>query len=333
MSCARSSCAKAPEAFEDLVGRSGPLERLGLLIAPVDPLVDVAFEGGDARVDAAPELLGRQLRKDPFDEIEPGGAGGREVQKEARSLGQPAVDQGRLVSSVVVQDEVDVDIGGNATFDLVEEASELHTTVPAVATPGYLPGGNVESGEQGGRAVAGVVVRTPFHLPGSHRQKRLLPVESLDLRLLVDTQDDGVLRWVQVETDDIAHFLDEERVGRDLERLDPMRLEREGLPDAANRSRRHADPLSHRSAAPVAGVAGHGLQGMADHFLDLLIADRSGRSRPWLVAQPLQSPLYEPAPPLADRVHRNSEALANLGVRRTRSALQHSPGSGLIFWI
>ncbi len=52
-------------------------------------------------------------------------------------------------------------------------------------------------------------------------------VEGLDLALFVDAQDQGAIRRRQTETHDIAHFVDEQRVARQLERLAPMRLQAE----------------------------------------------------------------------------------------------------------
>ena len=55
----------------------------------------------------------------------------------------------------------------------------------------------------------------------------------MDLGLLVDAEHQGALGRVEVEADDVAHFLDEERVGRELEGVDQMGFEPEGPPDPA----------------------------------------------------------------------------------------------------
>ena len=61
----------------------------------------------------------------------------------------------------------------------------------------HLAGGDVEGGEQVGRAVALVVVRAPLGLARTHRQHRLRAVERLDLGLLVDAEDQRPLRRVR----------------------------------------------------------------------------------------------------------------------------------------
>lgn len=48
------------------------------------------------------------------------------------------------------------------------------------------------------------------------------------------SQDERFGRRRKVKADDVADLLDEERVGRQLERLGAMRLQRKGAPDAMN---------------------------------------------------------------------------------------------------
>jgi hypothetical protein len=54
---------------------------------------------------------------------------------------------------------------------------------------------------------------------------------ALNLALFIDAQDQRMLRRRQIEADDIAHLLDKQRIGRELEGLGAMRLEVESLPD------------------------------------------------------------------------------------------------------
>jgi len=75
-------------------------------------------------------------------------------------------------------------------------------------------------------------VAAPRRLAGAHRQHRLAAVERLDLGFFVHAQHDGMLGRRDVETHDVAHLGHEVRVGRELERLHPVRLQAEGAPDA-----------------------------------------------------------------------------------------------------
>src|SRR5213595_966048 len=117
-----------------------------------------------------------------------------------------------LVSGVVVNDRVDRLSLGKVRVDVIEEADELLMPVALhiAADDGAVE--NVEGGEQGGCAVAFVVVG---HRPGAsrlHRQSRLGAVEGLDLTLLVDRENDGVGGRVDVEADDVPELRSELRV-------------------------------------------------------------------------------------------------------------------------
>src|SRR3546814_1569899 len=74
-------------------------------------------------------------------------------------------------------------------FDLVQEATELLRAVAAIAFADDASGGDVERCEQGGHAVALVIMAAPLRLSWSHRQHRLAAVERLDLALFIDAQD------------------------------------------------------------------------------------------------------------------------------------------------
>jgi hypothetical protein len=59
----------------------------------------------------------------------------------------------------------------------------------------------------------------------SHRQNWLSSLERLALTLLVDAQNKRAFRRIQVQTDEIAQLLDEQRIGRELEGFGAMRLQ------------------------------------------------------------------------------------------------------------
>jgi hypothetical protein len=76
---------------------------------------DGILELGHARERAAADALLRNLSEEALDEIEPGGAGRREVQIES------ALHSLRLVGPVFVQHEVDVELPLRAPVDAVED--------------------------------------------------------------------------------------------------------------------------------------------------------------------------------------------------------------------
>src|SRR5690606_31848962 len=115
----------------------------------------------------------------------------------------------------------------------------------------------------------------------AHRQQRLRAIERLNLEFLIDAEDDGTLGRRQVEADNIAHLLHEQRIGRELEGFDAMRLQAEGAPDSMHRRRGMADLLGHAPQAPVRTALGTRLERLADRRSDLVVADFARRARAW----------------------------------------------------
>src|SRR5439155_2318109 len=119
------------------------------------------LEIGNAFVDAAAEQLGCELGEPALDEVEPAGAFGHEVEDEARVAEQPAPDRRGLVGGVVVEDQVQLELGWYLPVELVEELLELERAVAGVQAADHLAAGEIKRGEEAGRAVAFVVVADP----------------------------------------------------------------------------------------------------------------------------------------------------------------------------
>jgi hypothetical protein len=146
--------------------------------------------------------------------------------------------------------------------------------VPGVGPAGHLAGGDVEGGEEGGGAVADVVVGAPLHLPGTHGQQRLGPVESLDLALLIDAEHHRLLRRMQVKADHVGDLLLQLGVGAELEAARAVGLEVMVLPGSEHRRPAHPDPAGDLAAGPVGLALGRPIQGDADDLGDhLLVVD------------------------------------------------------------
>jgi hypothetical protein len=91
-----------------------------------------------------------------------------------------------------------------------------------------------------------------------HRQTRLGAVERLDLRLLVEREDDGVTRRVDLQADHVFELLGESRVGRQLEAAHPMRRQARLLPDLVHLGQRDAAGLGHGAYAQWVASPGGG---------------------------------------------------------------------------
>ena len=119
-----SFCLRQPGAvdlFQDSGALGLPAIRLGLEVV----MREVDVDGGDQFVDAgkaafAHDLVG-ELAKEAFDEVEPGGAGGSEVNVNAGMFFQPGADSGMLVGGVVVGDEMQRELRGRLAMEFFEK--------------------------------------------------------------------------------------------------------------------------------------------------------------------------------------------------------------------
>ena len=71
-----------------------------------------------------------------------------------------------------------------------------------------------------------VVVCAALRHARQHRQDRLCAIECLDLALFVDTEHQRAVRRRQIEPDDVADLVHEQRIARQLEGLRAVRAAR-----------------------------------------------------------------------------------------------------------
>jgi hypothetical protein len=143
--------------------------------------VMAAFSSCTLRWTPALDLLVGKQREPALHLVKPGSAGGREMQVIAGVSSEPGSDRRCLVGGVIVEHQVDVEIGWHGLFDRGQEPAEFDGAVALVATADDPAGGDVKNREQRGRAVALVVMTASLDLSRSHRQQRLRAVERLNL--------------------------------------------------------------------------------------------------------------------------------------------------------
>src|ERR1700722_5503928 len=128
-----------------------------------------------------------------------------------RALGQPVADQPGLVGRIIVPDQMHIEAGWHVGVDFIEELAEFSSTMMWMALADDLARGDIERGEQRGCTVPDVVVAASLRLAGPHWKDRLAAVERLYLGLFVDAEHQGMLRWGQIQPDNVAHFGDKIR--------------------------------------------------------------------------------------------------------------------------
>src|SRR5271156_4068605 len=109
---------------------------------------------------------------------------------------------GMFVGGIVVEHRVDRLLGRDLAFDGVEEADEFEVAVALHAAADYRSVQHAERGEQGGGAMALVIVCHGLAAPGLDRQSGLGAVERLDLAFFVEREPHGMCRGVELEGDE-----------------------------------------------------------------------------------------------------------------------------------
>lgn len=249
----RLECAASisGDAVQNLISRSGPNEWFGIFVVRVDKLSNRRLQFSDAAECAAPDSFVGEFGEPSLNQIQPGAIGRRKVDMESRALGQPVADDRRLVSAVVVEDEVNVQIGWDLSLDHIQKPAEFHGAMASVELANHAAGLQIQSGKQRSRAVAFIVVGAALQLPRLHGQQRLSPVQCLNLALFVDAEHQRVIGWVDIQASDVAHFFDQQRVWRQLESIRTVRLQSEGAPNAADGHSAESGGFRQSSRAPV----------------------------------------------------------------------------------
>lgn len=87
------------------------------------------LEFAGAAVNAAAQLLFTKQREPAFDQVKPGTTGRREMQMEARVAQQPTLNGRRLVGTVVVKNQVQVQLIGHTGVNGFKEVAKLDRAV------------------------------------------------------------------------------------------------------------------------------------------------------------------------------------------------------------
>jgi hypothetical protein len=136
----------------------------------------------------------------------------------------------------------------------------------------------------------------------------LRAIEGLNLRLLIDAEDRRMRRRIQIQPDDVPDLFDQERIVRQFERLAPVRLQAERVPNPVDGHATQAGGSRHVPGTPVRRAARRRFQRPDDHLLDLVIGDRPRGAGPRVVRQAVQALPDEAPSPLAHRRGRDMES-------------------------
>ena len=158
-----------------------------------------------------------------------------------------------FVGGVVVQNQVQVTVGWSSRIDQLQELQPFLVSVTALALANESPVGCVECGKESGGTMAHVIMGHGSRAAFLERKTRLRTVESLDLTLLIATEDQGMLGGIEIEPNDVFELLDKERIVGDLEGTCQVRLEPVLAPDLTDRGRANVQRLGQGPSTPLRG--------------------------------------------------------------------------------
>ncbi len=118
-------CAGAAGFGDNGGGGFGPDEGLRRFVVFGEIGLDSGLQGGDAGEHAAADAVSCDLGEEALDQIEPGRAGRREVQMEARMLCQPRFYGRSFVGAVIVDDQMQREAFVDRCVDLAQEFDEF----------------------------------------------------------------------------------------------------------------------------------------------------------------------------------------------------------------
>src|SRR5271169_58675 len=318
----RDAFTESGDAGEDFVGGLGPDERLWVFVIDVQVLADGALQLEGAAMGAAFDLASADQGEPALDKVEPGARSGREVHVKSRMTSEPTFDRGGLVRAVVVQDQMHVQLSGDVGFDRAQERKELLAAMTSMQLSDHAPRGDIQRREQTRRAVALVVMGAPLGQARGKRQDRLGAIQGLDLALLIHAQHHRLGRRIQIQADEVAHLVDKQRIGRELESLGTVRLQPKGTPSAAHRALRDLKLLRKQARAPMRGLARALIERSGDQLLDSRLIELARRTGPRLIEQAVEPPLKKATAPLAHGLTHDATALGYLAVVRPLCARQ-----------
>src|SRR2546422_5169681 len=183
----------------------------------------------------------------------------------------------------------------------LKECQEIVRRVPVNGPRGHFARVDAQGGDERDRSVTLVGCGQTSGSAFAQRKFRLGPVQRLDAGLLVYAQNQRVLRWIEIEADDIDHLGLELRIGRfpapvlcfvRLQVGFAQYLMYGGLADPAGPGNAALTPRSRA----VRGLGPSGLDDRRAHGS----GNKQWTTGAWSVLEPVQPSLFKTAAPLID---------------------------------
>ena len=178
-----------------------------------------------------------------------------------------------FMRAVIIHDQMEIEFGRSFVVYFLKESQELLMPMAGHAVSDHLAVEHAQGSKQGGRSMADVIMRhcsTAAFLQG---QTGLGSVKGLDLAFLIHTQNQRLVRRIQIQPHDIAQLLDEAFVTAEFEAADQMGLQVVLLPDPPDGGFTQLLGLGHRPCTPMCRVGRFGMKSRFDHGVNFPLRD------------------------------------------------------------
>jgi hypothetical protein len=128
------------DAGQNLVGRPGPDEGFRIFVVNINIFADGRLQLFHASEYATTNPLVGDFGEPALHQVDPGTVGGGEMDTKARSFGEPLPDARRFVRAVVVQDDMNIEIGGHVGLDGIQKSAEFVGTMATMHLANYAAG-------------------------------------------------------------------------------------------------------------------------------------------------------------------------------------------------
>src|ERR1700720_22957 len=172
-----------------------------------------------------------------------------------------------------------------------------------------------------------IIVGHAFDITQPNGQHRLGAIEGLNLAFFIDAEHQGVIRWMQIQADNVAHLFNKEWIGGELKTTSTVGLHAESLKHAMHGRTGDAAGLGSLPNAPVRALGRFAGERTLEQSSNLFVVDAAGSAGPQLVIQSSQAMLDETLSPLADGGIGPPQATGDLGVTLSGCRPEYQSGA------
>ena len=214
--------------------------------------------------------------------------------------------------------------------DLLEKGYEVLTGMARRGLSMNSAGGGIQRRIQRECSVPAVFKPMAFDAAGGKRQNRVEPIQCLNRRLLINAEHGGMLRWVQIQSDNVGGFCLEVRIIACHIPIQPMRLQPSFFPDAMDGILTEAQLCGELAATPLRGI----IPRLSARSKQTPGSQLRSQHRGWLSRmagiQSVQPRSKKTLLPSDDGRRRSSPSLLDRAERRSFSQHHNQPGSEYI---